>query len=81
MEGLVFKKIENKIWYAEYHIEFNGKYKGFIYKCRREYSWEVFISDVFTPTKRNDNFRTLKEAKKAVVKYFIKWSAQNENEC
>lgn len=37
-----------------------------------------FMSDVFTPIKGNDNFRTLKEAKKAVVKYFIKWSKNNE---
>lgn len=81
MEGLVIKKVKNEIWYAEYNIKFNGKYKGFICKCRREYSWEVFISDVFTPIKGNDNFRTLREAKKAVVKYFKKWSAQNENEC
>lgn len=78
MEGLVIKKVKNEIWYAEYDIEFNGKHKGFIYKCRRECSWGVFISDVFTPTKGNDNFRTLREAKKAVVKYLKKWIAQNE---
>lgn len=81
MEGLVIKKVKNEIWYAEYNIKFNGKYKGFIYKCRREYSWEVFISDVFTPIKGNDNFRTLREAKKAVVKYFKNGARKNENEC
>ena len=79
MEGLVIKKVKNEIWYAEYNIEFNEKYRGFIYKCRRKCLWEVFIPDVFTPIKGNDNFRTLREAKKAVVKYFKKWSAQNEN--
>lgn len=78
MKGFALKKIENKIWYAEYNILFNGNYKGFIYKSRRKYLWEVFISDVFTPINGNNKFKTLRVAKKAVVKYFKKWSAQNE---
>lgn len=72
MEGLVIKKVKNEIWYAEYCILKRGEYKGFIYKCRRKDLWEVFITNVFTPTKGNDHFRTLREAKKAVVKYYKK---------
>lgn len=39
---------------------------------------DLYINVVGNTTKGNDNFRTLKEAKKAVVKYFIKWSKKNE---
>lgn len=65
-----FTKIENKVWYAEYDIIKDGNYKGFISKLCKDQPWEVFISNVFMPTMNNDQFKTLREAKKAVIKYF-----------
>lgn len=65
-----FYKVENEVWYAEYCIIEEGKYRGFIYKCCKKHEWEVFIPDVFTPVKGNNEFKTLRKAKKAVIKYF-----------
>lgn len=68
MKRVVFKKNENKIWYSEYHIIFEGEYSGFIYKCRKEHPWNVFIPNIFQYPTRNCEFKTLREAKREIKK-------------
>ncbi len=68
MKRLIFKKIENKIWYSEYHIIFEGKYLGFIYKCKKEHPWNVFIPNIFQYPIRDCEFKTLREAKREIKK-------------
>ena len=67
-QDIVFVKVPNKVWYREYEIYYNKKYIGFISRTRRKYNYEVFIKYVFTPTLRNDEFKTLRKIKQAILK-------------
>lgn len=70
---ITFEKEPNDIWYAEYSIKDNGHRVGHIGKYSKNTDWYVFVNYVFTPTKNNDTFKSLKEAKKAVVEKLSMW--------
>lgn len=64
------EKVYNEIWYRHYAIYARDDSlisEGFVYKCKKNSLWTVYITDCITPTKWNDEYKTLKEAKKAII--------------
>ncbi len=76
---ITFEKVPNKNWYAEYTIRDDGYYAGYIFKCTNNDCWNVFVRYVFTPTKGNDQFKTLKKAKEKVIEKLSMWGQSNDD--
>lgn len=64
---VTFEKVDAGCWCSEYHIKDDEYFIGFINKMGKNDPWRVYVRYVFTPTKCNDQFRTLKEAKEKVI--------------
>lgn len=64
------KDKNSSIWYSKWNIYLDGKYSGFIYKCRKtQKNWEIFCDslgiDVWS---KERSHKTLNDAKAAVRK-------------
>lgn len=65
-----FVKQDNETWYSEWNIYLDGKYSGFIYKCRKtQKDWEIFSSILGIDVGHKErSHKTLNDAKAAVRK-------------
>lgn len=68
MMKIQYKKVENNVWYSEYHIYINNRFEGWICKYRKtDKKFNVYCLKLnITSLDKDDYFKTLREAKKYI---------------